>query len=87
MQHTELSYILVLFGFIALIGAFLKKKAVSWPQYIRVLGIVVVAIFASLLAINSSSALSATMGGLGTIGACIFGIQSVFHLKNTLSEQ
>ena len=63
------------FGTIALIGVFSRMKPGFGPFTLRAVGIVVVATFAALLALQGTTALTGAMGILGAIAGYLFGIK------------
>jgi hypothetical protein len=70
-------WIVAVIGAGALRGVFLKMKPDSGfgPFNLRAVGIVVVATFATLLAVSSPAALSAGIGILGALAGYLFGIK------------
>jgi len=62
-------------GTIALLGSFWKMKPGFGPFNLRVVGIVVVGTFATLLALQGGESITAAMGILGAIVGYLFGIK------------
>jgi hypothetical protein len=62
-------------GTLTLIGVFWKMENGFGPFNLRAFGIVLVATFASLLAMRDGNALTAAMGILGGIAGYLFGIR------------
>lgn len=60
---------------IALIGSFRQMKPGFGPFNLRVVGIILVATFASLLALIDTDKMSATIGILGAIAGYLFGFE------------
>ena len=60
------------FGMVALVGIFVRMKP-PFPL-LKAVGLVLVATFASLLALNGRESLTAAMGILGAIGGYLFGL-------------
>jgi len=70
-----LMWIIAGFGAVALIGVFVKMKPGFGPFNLRAIGIVLVATFASLLALQDGGSMTAAMGILGAIAGYLFGIK------------
>lgn len=70
-----LMWIFAGFGTVTLIGAFAKMTRGFGPFNLRVVGIVLVATFASLLGLREGGSLTATMGILGAIAGYVFGLK------------
>jgi len=70
-----LMWIISGFGAVALIGVFAKMKPGFGPFNLRAIGIVLVATFASLLALQDGGSMTAAMGILGAITGYLFGIK------------
>jgi hypothetical protein len=62
-------------GILALIGVFKQMKGGFGPFNLRALGIVLVAVLASLLAMKDGGSITAAMGILGAIVGYLFGIK------------
>ncbi|HLC77558.1 MAG TPA: hypothetical protein VJH92_00345 [Candidatus Nanoarchaeia archaeon] len=60
-------------GVITLVGIFIRMKDGFGPFNLKVVGIVLVAILSSLLALKDSGSLTAAMGILGAIVGYLFG--------------
>lgn len=73
VMSTTAVWIVASIGTIALIGSFIKMKGGFGPNNLRVIVIIVVAIFATLLALVKESSLTAAMGILGAIAGYVFG--------------
>lgn len=71
----HLLYIIAIIGAGCLIASFVKMKTGFGPFNLRVIGIVLVATFATLLAVVRQDSLNSAMGILGAIAGYIFGIQ------------
>ncbi len=63
------------FGMVALVGVFVRMKPGLGPFTLKAVGLVLVATFASLLALNGRESLTAAMGILGAIGGYLFGLK------------
>lgn len=65
------------FGLLALVGAFVlmsrSEKKGFGPNNLRVIGIILVATFATVLALHDSNSITAAMGILGAIAGYLFG--------------
>lgn len=72
-----LKWIIAIFGAGTMIGVFLflKMRNGFGPFNLRAIGIVLVATFAALLALQTGNALTAAMGILGGIAGYLFGIK------------
>lgn len=70
-----LKWIIAIFGAGTMIGVFLKMRNGFGPFNLRAIGIVLVATFATLLALQTGNALTAAMGILGGIAGYLFGIK------------
>lgn len=68
-------WVVAVIGAGALVGAFLKMKEGFGPFNLRVIGIILVATFASLLAAANPQALNAGVGILGAIAGYLFGLK------------
>lgn len=80
-MDNQLMWIVAALGALALIGVFVKMTKGFGPFNLRVIGIVLVATFASLLGLRDGSSLTASMGILGAIAGYLFG------LKDSASQQ
>lgn len=60
----------------SLAGAFLRIKSKFTVLHLRLIGIILVATFATLLALAEDSTLNAAMGILGAIIGYLFGVSS-----------
>jgi hypothetical protein len=72
---TQLMWILAALGALALIGVFVKMTKGFGPFNLRVIGIVLIATFASLLGLREGGSLTAAMGILGAIAGYLFGLK------------
>jgi hypothetical protein len=63
----KLMWIIAGFGTVALIGSFWRMKAGFGPFNLRVVGIILVGTFATLLALQGGETITAAMGILGAI--------------------
>ncbi|MGO9209625.1 MAG: hypothetical protein ACLPXM_21475 [Terriglobales bacterium] len=70
-----LVWIIAGIGTVALIGTFARMKGGFGPFNLRVLAIVLVATFASLLASREGGSVTAAMGILGAIAGYVFGVK------------
>ena len=70
-----LIWIIAAFGLITLVGSLIKMKPGFGPFNLRVIGIILVGTFATLLALKNSESLTAAMGILGAIAGYLFGIK------------
>ena len=68
-------WIFAVIGIVALIGVFWRMSKGFGPYNLRAVGIVLVAIFVSLLALRDGNSLTAAMGILGAIAGYLFGIK------------
>ncbi len=66
-------YVIAGLGVITLIGVFARMKPGFGPYNVRILSIVIVAVFACVLGMINEKALMAAMGILGTIVGYAFG--------------
>jgi len=74
IQTIAISGVLVL-GAIALVGAFKQMKPGFGPFNLRVLGIIIVAVFATTLGIIDNGKISSAIGILGAIAGYLFGFR------------
>lgn len=74
-MEQQLVWIIAGIGVVALIGAFARMTKGFGPFNLRIVGIVLVATFASLLALRDGGSLTAAMGILGAIAGYLFGIK------------
>ena len=74
-MNDNIIWIIAAFGFATLIGVFYRMKDGFGPFNLRVVGIVLIATFASLLALHDANSLTAAMGILGAIAGYLFGIK------------
>lgn len=74
-MNSCLMWIIAFIGAGTLHGFFLTKKRGFGPMNLRAVGIVLVATFAALLALQDGSALTAAMGILGGIAGYLFGLK------------
>jgi hypothetical protein len=72
-MNESLLYIISIFGAITLIGVFIKMKPGIGVYNLRAVGIILIATFSCLLALNEPKILSAAMGILGAIAGYLFG--------------
>ena len=82
-MNEQLIWVIAAFGFTALLGVLYRMKSGFGPQNIRAIGIVIVATFASLLALSGTGGLTAAMGILGAIAGYIFGIKDSLTKSDT----
>ena len=61
---------------VALIGSFRQMKPGFGPFNLRVIGIILIATFATILALTVNGEISAAIGILGAIAGYLFGINS-----------
>jgi len=71
----HLVWIIAGIGLISLIGVFVRMVGGFGPFNLRVVAIVLVATFASLLALRDNGSTTAAMGILGAIAGYVFGIK------------
>ena len=74
-MEDKLIWIISAFGLVALIGVFIKMKPGFGPFNLRVVGIILVGTFATLLALTGNQSMTAAMGILGAIAGYLFGIK------------
>lgn len=74
-MNPHLIWIVAGLGAIALIGVFYRMKSGFGPTNLRVVGLVLLATFAALLAAADGAALSAAMGIFGSIAGYLFGMK------------
>lgn len=74
-MEDKLIWIISAFGLVALIGVFIKMKPGFGPFNLRVVGIILVGTFATLLALAGNQSMTAAMGILGAIAGYLFGIK------------
>jgi hypothetical protein len=72
-MEFRLTWIIAAIGALTLAGVFSRMKEGFGPNNLRAVGIVLIATFASLLALRDGGALTAAMGILGGIGGYLFG--------------
>ncbi len=72
---SQLQWVVAAFGLVALLGVFYKMKAGFGPFNLRVVGIVLLATFATLLGTTEGEKITAAMGILGAISGYIFGMK------------
>jgi len=80
-MDSQLIWIIAGLGLATLIGVFVRMSKGFGPFNLRVVGIVLVATFATLLAMKDSSSLTAAMGILGAIAGYLFGIKDTPESK------
>ncbi|MGD0511083.1 MAG: hypothetical protein ABSA33_04545 [Candidatus Micrarchaeaceae archaeon] len=74
-MESPLVWIIAAIGSAALLGVFWRMKPGFGPYNLRVVAIVLVATFASLLALRAGTSETAAMGILGAIAGYVFGIK------------
>lgn len=74
-MDDQLIWIIAALGLITLVGVFVRMTKGFGPFNLRVVGIVLIATFATLLALRDSNSLTAAMGILGAIAGYLFGIK------------
>ena len=74
-MNNNIIYIIAALGFVTLIGVFYRMEHGFGPFNLRVVGIVLIATLASLLALHDANSLTAAMGILGSIAGYLFGIK------------
>lgn len=62
-------------GALTLVGVFLRMKNGFGPFNLRAVGLVLIATFASLLALHDSGGITSAIGILGAIAGYLFGIK------------
>ena len=75
MDYLSCFYLVTAMGSFTLAGVFLKMKEGFGPYNIRAIGIVLVSIFVTLLAVKSDSSLTDSIGILGAIIGYLFSIK------------
>ena len=68
-------WVIAALGLLAMAGVFWRMRPSFGPFNLRAVGIVLVATFAALLALNDTNSLTAAMGILGGIAGYLFGIK------------
>ena len=77
MDIQQISVIgILLVGIVALIGSFKQMKPGFGPFNLRVIGIILVATFATILALIDNGKISAAIGILGAIAGYLFGFNN-----------
>ncbi len=74
-MSQNLMWVISGFGAVALVGSFFKMKPGFGPFNLRVVGIILVGTFATLLALQGGESITAAMGILGAIAGYLFGIK------------
>lgn len=74
-MDAQLIWIVAVFGALALGGVFWKMKPGFGPYNLRAIGIILVAVFATLLSMRGEQPPTAAMGILGAIAGYLFGIK------------
>ena len=74
-MDNQLMWILAALGALTLIGVFMRMTRGFGPFNVRVVGIVLIATFASLLGLREGGSLTAAMGILGAIAGYLFGLR------------
>jgi len=74
-MDCRLLWVIAGVGSVGLVGVFWRMKDGFGPFNLRAVGIVLIATFASLLALRDGGTLTATMGILGAIAGYLFGIK------------
>ena len=74
-MNDYIIWIIAVFGLVTLVGVFYRMQSGFGPFNLRAVGIVMVATFATLLALKDGSSLTAAMGILGAIAGYLFGIR------------
>ena len=74
-MSEKLMWIIAGFGTVALLGSFWRMKSGFGPFNLRVVGIILVGTFATLLALQGGETITAAMGILGAIVGYLFGIK------------
>ena len=74
-MDVYLMWIIAVIGAFTMAGVFWKMESGFGPFNLRAVGIVLVATFATLLAMRDGSAMTAAMGILGGIAGYLFGIR------------
>lgn len=76
-MDQQLMWIIAGLGIIALVGVFWRMTPGFGPFNLRAVGIVLIATFATLLALKDGGSLTGAMGILGAIAGYLFGIKDV----------
>ena len=74
-MQEQVVWIVAVLGAGALVGAFWKMKGGFGPFNLRVVGIVLIATFAALLALVKDGSLNGSIGILGAIAGYLFSIR------------
>lgn len=74
-MEEQVIWIVAVLGGVALAGAFWRMKGGFGPFNLRVVGIILVATFVSLLALVKDGSLNASIGILGAIAGYLFGLR------------
>lgn len=72
---NQILWIVAILGAGCLIGAFYRMKGGWGPQNLRAVGLVLVATFATLLAVIETGSVTTAFGLLGAIAGYLFGIR------------
>jgi hypothetical protein len=73
-MEQQVVWIIAVFGALTMIGVFWRMKTGFGPTNMRIVGIVLIATFASLLGVNADS-FSSAIGILGAIAGYLFGLK------------
>ena len=74
-MDQQLQWFIAGIGAVALLGVLVRMTKGFGPFNLRAVGIVLIATFASLLALREGGSLTAAMGILGAIAGYLFGIK------------
>lgn len=69
-------WIIAVLGIVTLVGVFRKMKGGFGPLNLRAVGLVLIAVLVTLLAVAKSDNLTAAMGILGAIAGYLFGAKA-----------
>ena len=75
-MEQQALWIVAVLGAGTLFGAFLRMKSGFGPMNLRIVGIVLIAVLATLMAIAKADTLNAAMGILGAIAGYLFGAKA-----------
>lgn len=75
-MEQQITWIIAVIGCISLGGIFWRMQGGFGPMNLRAIGIVLIAILSSLLALAKASDFSAALGILGAIAGYLFGTKT-----------
>ena len=74
-MDSQVIWIIAALGFVTLIGVFVRMKSGFGPFNLKMVGLVLVATLASVLALSDGKSVTAAMGILGAIAGYLFGLK------------